>query len=36
MVSPGFAFQCAKNTMNNTIEDVDDIINSEYLSLYNQ
>jgi len=36
MVSPCFAFQCAENTMNNTIDDADYIINLEILSLYNQ
>jgi len=36
MVSPGFAFQSAKNIMKNTIDDVDYIINLEYLFIYNQ
>jgi len=36
MVSPDFVLQPAENTMKNTIDDADYIINLDTLSLYNQ
>ncbi len=36
MVLPDFALQPAENTMKNTIDDADYIINLENLPLYNQ